>query len=232
MYMLHYAPDNASLIVRLALEEIGAPYHTVLVDRATRQQDSAAYRRLNPAGLIPVLETHDGPMFETGAILLWLSERHGALAPAPGNAQRAAFLKWLFFLSNTLHADLRQLFYAPRYVGPDPEMQETFHDLTAARINRHLKLLDQLGMDERPSWLSGTQPSVLGYYLAVLLRWSALYPTGNTDWFDLTAYPFLQGLAERLERRPAALRCAEAEGLGPTPFSQPTHATPSEGSAL
>ncbi|MDE3028803.1 MAG: glutathione S-transferase, partial [Paracoccaceae bacterium] len=94
------------------------------------------------------------------------------------------------------------------------------------------KLLDDLGMAERPSWLSGTQPSILGYYLVVLLRWSALYPSGNTDWFDLTAYPFLQGLTERLERRPAAQRAAKAEGLGPTPFSAPRHATPPEGSAL
>ena len=79
MYVLHYAPDNASLIVRLALEELGVPYRTTLVDRATRQQDSAAFRALNPAGLIPVLETPDGPLSETGAILLWLVERHGAL---------------------------------------------------------------------------------------------------------------------------------------------------------
>ena len=42
MYVLHYAPDNASLIVRLALEEMGLPYRTVLVDRARREQDGAA----------------------------------------------------------------------------------------------------------------------------------------------------------------------------------------------
>ena len=56
-YRLHYAPDNASLIIRLALEEIGVPYETVLVDRRSRAQDTTAYRALNPAGLIPVLET-------------------------------------------------------------------------------------------------------------------------------------------------------------------------------
>ena len=229
MYTLHYAPDNASLIVRLVLEELGQPYRTQLVDRAARAQDSAAYRALNPAGLIPVLETADGPIFETAAIVLWLSERHGALAPAPGNAARAGFLKWLFFLSNTVHADLRILFYPGKYAPR--EAVDGVHEITAARIARHFALLDALGMESRPDWLSAARPSVLGYYLSVLLRWAALYPEGGTDWFALEETPFLHGLAERLERRPAALRSAEAEGLGPTPFSAPRRAAPPEGSA-
>ena len=52
---LHYAPDNASLVIRLALEELGIPYDTVLVDRRSGQQKSAGYLALNPNGLIPVL---------------------------------------------------------------------------------------------------------------------------------------------------------------------------------
>ena len=78
---LHYAPDNASLCIRLALEELGLPYETVLVNRATHAQRSPAYLALNPNGLIPVLETPDGPLFETGAILLWLADTHGGLRP-------------------------------------------------------------------------------------------------------------------------------------------------------
>ena len=82
-YRLHYAPDNASLIIRLALEELGQPFETILIDRRGGALDTAAYRSLNPHGLIPVLETPDGPIFETGAILLWLADRHGALGPGP-----------------------------------------------------------------------------------------------------------------------------------------------------
>ena len=121
MYVLHYAPDNASLIVRLALEEAGLPYRSALVDRAARAQDSAAYRALNPTGLIPTLATPQGPISETAAILLWLSEAHpeAGLAPRPGSPLRLPFLKWLFFLSNTAHADLRQVFYPTKYVAPD-----------------------------------------------------------------------------------------------------------------
>ena len=92
-YVLHYAPDNASLIVRLALEELGVPYRTALVDRSVKAHRGAAYRALNPAGRIPTLETPQGPISETGAILLWLAETHGALLPGAGAWSRPAWLK-------------------------------------------------------------------------------------------------------------------------------------------
>ena len=85
MLKLYYAPDNASLILRLALEEASIPYETVLVDRAKRAQKSPNYLALNPAGKIPTLVTPKGPMAETAACLLWLSDTHpdADLGPTP-----------------------------------------------------------------------------------------------------------------------------------------------------
>lgn len=226
MYTLHYAPDTAALIVRLVLEELGAPYAATEVDTGAGALNGPAYRALNPFGLIPVLETPDGPIFETGAIVLWLSERHGALAPAPGDRQRAAFLKWLFFLSNTLHPDLARMFHPTRNVGPNKTAQEDFLEITAVRVNRHFKALDALAGADRATWLPDAEPSVLGCYLMVMLRWAAFLSAEGDDWFDLAAYPFLKALAERLEQRPAAQRAAAAEGLGPTPFSNPVAPPP------
>lgn len=225
MYVLHYAPDNASLIIRFALEELGVPYHTKLVDRSVREQDTARFRALNPVGLIPVLETPDGPMFETGAILLWLSETHGKMAPPPGDAQRGPFLKWLFYTSNTLHGDLRMLFAPRKYAPPGADAQEMHHEVTTARLLRAYGLIDRLGREEAPDWLRADDPSVLCCYLALLIRWPALYPRGATDWFDLEDFPFLQALAEGLEQRPAAQRATQAEGMSRTPFSRPDYPT-------
>ncbi len=229
MYILHYAPDNASLIVRLALEEMGLPYRTVLVDRARREQDGAAYRRLNPAGLIPALETPAGPLSETGAILLWLSEEHRALAPAPGDPARGQFLRWLFFAANTLHADIRLFFYPDRHAGTGADVA-AFADTTQARILRHLRLIEDLAAG-RPDWLSPDAPSVLSWYVVTLIRWLALYPTGRAGWLDLTAFPALRTLAAAHEGRPAARKAALAEGLGDTIFTNPSYARPPEGSA-
>ncbi len=230
MYVLHYAPDNASLIVRLVMEEMGVPYQTSLVDRRRRDQDSPEYRAINPTGLIPALTTPDGTLFETAAILLWLSETHGQMAPAPGSAERGAFLKWLFFTSNTLHADVRMHFYPDKYAG-SLEGVGAFRTATVQRLLRHLGLIERMIETDRPGWLKADQPTILTYYIVTLLRWLALYPTDRRGWLDLSALPNLQALARSVEDRPAARRAALAEGLGETIFSAPSYARPPEGSA-
>ncbi|MCB1338517.1 MAG: glutathione S-transferase family protein [Maritimibacter sp.] len=225
MLRLHYAPDNASLIVRLWLEELGLDYRTVLVDRRAQGQKAPAYLALNPRGLIPVLETEDGPIFETAAVLLWLSDRHPGRAPAPDAAQRGAFLSWLFAVSNGLHAELRRLFYPGLYGDEAAQV--------AALQGQIGGLLDQLEAlaGRSQDWFGANIPGPLDVYVAALLRWCALYPVGGTDWFSLGGRPHLAALARRVEARPAALRAAAAEGLGPTPFSAPRYADPPEGSA-
>jgi glutathione S-transferase len=225
-YRLHYAPDNASLIIRLTLEELGVPYTTTLVNRANRQQKSPAYLALNPTGLIPVLETPQGVIFETGAILLWLVDTHGLLAPMAAHPDRSSFLKWLFFVSNTLHADTRMLFYPKKYVGPDAGAQSALCATLHRRLTKHLSNLDRM-LAQNPQ-----MSIVLSYYIACLLRWMALYPNdADRSWFDLRSTPHLYKLLANLETRPAVHAAQIAEGLGPTPFTAPTFATPLEGSA-
>lgn len=227
MYKLHYAPDNASLIIRLALAELGLNYETVLVDRASRAQDSPAYRALAPTGLIPALQTGSTTLFETGAILLWLSEQHRDLAPAPNDPARGDFLKWLFFIANTLHADMRLHFYPERYAAAPID---AFQHATQLRIMGHLTLVQTAVRQSAPLFWTD-RPSILTLYLVALLRWLQLYPKGQTDWFDLTQYPHLLALARQTETRAATLDVADQEHLGPTPFSAAIHATPILGSA-
>lgn len=223
-YRLHYAPDNASLVIRLALEVLGQPYDAVLVNRAAREQQSAAYRALNPNGLIPVLDTPDGPIFETAAILLWLADRHGGLGPAPDSPGRAAFLKWLLFTSNTLHTELRMLFYPGQYVATGHET--ALYTGISTRLPRHLRTLDHAV--SASDWPGGA----VEIYLACLLRWMALYPQdGDRSWFSLSDYPALAALCARLETLDATRAAQRAEGLGPSPFTAPRYATPPEGTA-
>ena len=231
-YVLHYAPDNASLVVRLCLREMQQPFETVLVDRRTRAQDNAAYKVLSPTGLIPCLETPDGPIFETGAILLWLADRHQKMAPAPDHPQRAPFLKWLFFVSNTVHADARMIFYPHYFVGADPAAQDGLRNQVRERLKRHFKLLDALTLD-KPDWQApDSPPSVLSYYIACLSRWLMLYPADGPAWFKLSDYAGLQELHSLMDLRPATEAAIAAEGLGPHPFTRPRHPTPPEGSAV
>ena len=191
--------------------------------------DDPEFRAMNPNGLIPVLETPQGPIFETAAILLWLTDTHGQLAPAPQHPDRAAYLKWLFFASNTLHADLRILFYAEKYI--EAAQTEALRAGIRTRLKRHLSILEKQAKDT-PGWFGSDQPSALSYYIACMMRWMALYPAeADRSWFQLTDTPHLRQLLLQLEARPATRAAIAAEGLGVAPFTAPSYATPPEGSA-
>ena len=245
-YRLHYAPDNASLIVRLALEELRLPYSTVLVDRSAQAQRSPAYLRLNPNGTIPVLETPEGVLFETAAILLWLADRKdrpdrgGRLAPAPEAAGRGTFLTWLFWTSNTLHMDLRGYFYPEKLIGDDAADQAKLRQVLRGRLRADLVILEH-ALQSTPGLAGAESATLLDLYLPCLMRWCQLYANppradGSTAadaerWFDLAAHPALLAVCQKAETRASTKAAQQAEGLGPTPFSNPVLATPPEGSA-
>ena len=211
MLTLHRFPDTASTIVEMVLHELNLPYDTSFADKTNGGTSTPAYLALHPLGLIPVLETPDGPVFETAAILMYLSElTPNSLAPTPGAPDRAAFLKWLFFTSTNLHTTLMQTYYPIRTAGPDCTDAVVTH--ARAKLKIYLNLLDTVAATH-PSYLSDSQPTLLGYYIAILMRWVA------AD-FPSTDYPALHRVLTYLETRPAAQSCAKAENLGPRPFTE------------
>ncbi len=87
--------------VSIMLEEIGLPYRVHTVNLGALEQQRPEFLALNPNGKIPVLVDHDvagGPLtlFESGAILVHLAEKSGALLPSEPRA-RAATFQWLMF---------------------------------------------------------------------------------------------------------------------------------------
>jgi glutathione S-transferase len=226
LYRLHYAPDNASLCVRMICDHLGLAYDTVLVERSTKAQQSQDYLALNPNGKIPAFETPDGPMFETAAILLWLADRHGALVPAQDDPARGATLKWLFNLSNTMHPMLRNLFYPKDYLD-EPDHQAALRKGTRRKLRAYLATLDYAAAND-PAF---ADLSILDFYLVPMLRWLAIYPTGGYPWFKLGDYPALSALAVRLEALDCTTNAATAEGLGAQPFTAPHPPNPPEGTA-
>ena len=76
MYTLYYCPSTASMVVHLALLEIGAPHELKLVDFESQQQKDPAYLALNPHGVVPTLIIDGKPYIESAALLMLLAERH------------------------------------------------------------------------------------------------------------------------------------------------------------
>ncbi len=218
MYTLRFSPDSASLIVRLVLEELGQPYEARAIDREAGELASPDYRALHPLGKIPAMETPNGPMFESAAILLYLSDRHPGLAPAPDAPDRAAFLKWFFFTSTNIHTTLMDVFYPDRVAGEAAAGAVLTH--ASARMQTLLTALNTAA-EENPSWLSSDQPSLLGYYIAVLMRWLGQNDPQSTGYVRAADYPALHRVLTMLQARPAALSVAKAEGLGQTIFTNP-----------
>ena len=240
MIKLFYAPDNASLIIRIILEELGLEYRPVLVDRAKKEQASAEYLSLNPKGLIPVCVIDDAPVFETAAIALTLAEnaiRLGArnnvkLVPDIDDPCRPQFLKWLFFISNTVHPDLRQMFYAEQFVGSDEHWQETFRSTVRIRLCDSFAILDRQYGDCPNDYLFGHTPSIIDIYLALCMRWAQIYPMSARGKISSSDYPAISGMLERLQNRSAVVAACEKDGITNKFFTQPEYSNPSEGSAL
>ncbi len=215
-YILYGSPDSANLVVRMLLHELKQPFESVWLDRSRQEHKQADYLAMNPQGLIPVLVDNGQPIFETAAITLHLCDKHGLLAPQSG-ANRARFLQWLFYLSNTAHADLRVRFYCNDYIDGEDE-QAALRTSVGQRFKNHLQLIEaELVTNNAGPWFLGKQLSALDIYLAALCRWWQLYPTAEAAApISTQALPNLFRLLSELAQRPAiAAACAEESIVAP-----------------
>jgi len=215
MIHLHYFPSNASFAPHVLLQEIGAPFELVLVDRTQGAHKRPEYLKLNPNGLIPVLQDGDLVLYETAAICLYLADTHPAarLAPPPGSAERARFYQWLVWLTNTLQAMLIHYFYPERLVDEGDAAAAT---QVKARAERHvgtmLQLLDEQLAAHGGPWLLGTDYAAVDPYAWMLCRWTRGFQTRPAR-----DYPHLGPYLQRMLQRPALQRAIAAEQL-PQPW--------------
>ena len=206
MYTLYYSPGSASMVVHLALLEIGAPYRLELVDFAADAQHSAAYLELNPLGVVPTLVIDGRPMTESAALLMILAERHpeARLAPAPGTPEREAWMQWIVYLSNSLASAYRLWFYPP-----DLGMKEHTPEIRAAvqrKIEAVWNHLDAHLVAHGP-YLLGREFSGADLLLTMLMRWSRNMPHPVTEW------PALKNLADLVRARASWKKLYALEGL-------------------
>ncbi|MES2955763.1 MAG: glutathione S-transferase family protein [Pseudomonadota bacterium] len=212
---LHYYPSTAAMVPHIVLEEIGAPYQRVLVDRMQNAHKAPGYIKLNPNGLIPVLVDGGLVLYETAAICLHLCDTHpeAGLAPPLGTAERAHFYKWLMWLTNTLQATLITYFYPERSVAPGNHAGAAEVKAQAeAKIGAMLDQLDAELADHGGPWFAGEVYSALDAYVFTLCRWTRNFssPAARTR-------PQLGPYLQRMLARPAVQRVFAAEELAP-PF--------------
>jgi glutathione S-transferase/GST-like protein len=99
MIDLYTAPTPNGWKASIALEELGLPYEVHPVDLMRGEQKRPEYLAINPNGRIPTIVDRDAgdfPVFESGAILVYLAEKTGRLLPADPKG-RSAVIQWLMF---------------------------------------------------------------------------------------------------------------------------------------
>ena len=214
MIALHYYPSTASMAPHILLEEIGAPFERVLVDRTQGVHKTQQYLQLNPNGLIPVLVDGELVLYESAAICLHLCDTHpdAALAPPLGSRERAHFYKWLMWLTNTLQATLIVYFYPERWMNAsNPPGAAELKTHAEARVRVLLDQLDAELARHGGPWLLGADYTALDAYALMLCRWTRGFGQ------PARTRPRLGPYLRRVLARPSVQRALAAENLTP-PF--------------
>jgi glutathione S-transferase len=196
------------------LEEIGAPFELVLVDRKNDAHKSPEYLALNPNGVIPVLVDGGVVLYEAAAICLYLADRHpqASLAPPISTPARAHCYKWLVWCTNTLQAMLMHYFYPERMVDDgDQAAAAQVKRRAEARIGPMLDQLDAQLASHEGEWLLAEGYSVVDPFAFMLCRWTR----GFTR--PARSLPHLGPYLAVMLARPAVQRVFATEKL-PPPF--------------
>lgn len=206
MYTLYYSPGTASMAVHLALLELGVPHELRCVDFDAREQSDPEYLRLNPNGLVPTLIVDDQPVYESGALMLLLGERHpeAGLAPQPGDTDRALYLQWMLHLANTLAPAFRQWFYPQDFAPAEGEAASKQH--ARRRIEAVWYRLDAQ-LSARGPCLLGDRLTLFDLYATMYMRWSRNMPKPADRW------PALAKLAALVKQRPSWHELYRVENL-------------------
>jgi glutathione S-transferase len=183
--------------VRWALEEVGQPYQVRPV--SFREMKEPAHLALHPFGQIPTYEEGALALFETGAIVLYLAERHAGLLPEDANA-RARAITWMFAALSSVEPPILELTNARLLEREKPWSAERM-PLVQDRVRTRLaQLSTRLGDAE---WLDGAFSAGDLMMVSVLLR---LRSSGILD-----EYANLAAYVARGEARPAYKRAFEAQ---------------------
>ena len=183
--------------VRWALEEVGQPYDVRLVSFAAMK--APAHRALHPFGQIPTYEEGDLALFESGAIVLHIAERHAGLLPDDANA-RARAIAWMFAALTTVQGPIIEREAAVLMERDKPWHAERLPMLDDRVRVRLGELSRRLGEDD---WLEGEFSAGDLLMVTVLRR---LAGSGM-----LEDYPNLSAYVARGEARSAFKRAFEAQ---------------------
>ncbi len=201
---LHYAPGTVAGAVAIALNEAQIDYEPVRVDFSKTEQRSEPYLCINPKGRVPAVETHNGIITETTAILEYVAALNPASNLVPARPFEAARMRSaMSYLTSTMHVNhahgLRGHRWADRQSSWDDmknKVSETMSD-SAGFVESH--------MITGPLILGSTF-SLADPYLFVMSNWL------EGDGVNIRDYPKFSAFRQTMLERPSVVR-AQSDGL-------------------
>ena len=185
--------------VSIMLEEVGLPYTVIPIDIAKGDQFDAAFLKISPNNKIPAIVDHEGPdarpfpLFESGAILMYLAEKTGQLMRS-GTRERYTVIEWLMFQMGGLGPMLGQNHHFRRYA---PEQIDYAIERYTNEAHRLYRVMDRrLGEVE---YLAGT------YSIADIACFPWIRPWKRQGQ-DLDRHPNLKRWFDAIDQRPAVQR--------------------------
>ena len=178
--------------VRWALEEVNQPYDVRLLSFSDMKEP--VHRRLHPFGQIPTYEEGDLALFESGAIVFHIADRHAGLLPVDTNA-RARAIAWMFAALSTVEPPIVEFGMASLFERDKPWHEERLPVLEDRVRVRLGELSSRLGDAD---WLD------VEFSAGDLLMVTVLRRLGASGLME--GYPSLSAYVARGEARPAYKR--------------------------
>jgi GST-like protein len=204
---LYSLPTPNGVKVSIMLEETGLPYEPHLVDFDTNDQTSPEFLSLNPNNKIPAIIDPQGPdgkplpLFESGAILLYLAEKSGQLLPADA-AGRYATIQWLMFQMGGIGPMFGQVGFFHKFAGREYEDKRP-RDRYVAESVRLLAVLDR--QLEGREWIMGEHYTIADIATFPWVR-NLIGFYGAADLVGIERFANVQRVLAAFVQRPAVAR--------------------------
>ena len=196
MLRLYTAQTPNGRKVSIALEELGLPYRVERLRLDAGEQLAPGFLALNPNHKIPVLDDDGLVIWESGAILLHLAEKHGKLLPADP-ASRIHAIQYAFFQTGGIGPNLGRL--GAQLRKPAAERNVEMVEIFGEEVSRLLAVLDRILADGRP-YLAGE------YSIGDVMHFPWLQPLHALKAPPLMDQPHVVQWVERIAERPAVQR--------------------------
>lgn len=195
MLTLHFAPNSRAGRIVWLLEELGLPYEMNKMAFHPKDLKSDAHRARHPLGRVPVLDDGDVRLYESGAIVEYVLERHknGGLKPAADDAAFPAYLQWFHYCEGMVMPPINTIIVHTMLLPPE-RRDETVLGQAQRLLGRALQPVDDA--------LAGKEYLIGAFSAADVMLGHACYMSNRLGCVS-EDMANLKGYVGRIEARPA-----------------------------